>query len=133
MTSGTRPEHRAWARRSVGTRAWARPSARNPAPSSIISSGTRSPTAISADRYRFEFAAWLIVPVSAFGSGAQLNPFLGLLVLFAVGAAVGKNPVSFVVPCHRVMGKSGDITGYHWGLTRKRAMLGWEAGRVEAA
>jgi AraC family transcriptional regulator, regulatory protein of adaptative response / methylated-DNA-[protein]-cysteine methyltransferase len=51
----------------------------------------------------------------------------------AVGAAVGKNPVSFVVPCHRVMGKSGDLTGYHWGLTRKRAMLGWEAGRVEAA
>ena len=48
----------------------------------------------------------------------------------AVGAAVGKNPISFVVPCHRVLGKSGDITGYHWGLTRKRAMLGWEAGRV---
>jgi AraC family transcriptional regulator, regulatory protein of adaptative response / methylated-DNA-[protein]-cysteine methyltransferase len=51
----------------------------------------------------------------------------------AVGAAVGKNPVSFVVPCHRVVGKSGNLTGYHWGLTRKRAMLGWEAGRVEAA
>ena len=50
----------------------------------------------------------------------------------AVGAAVGKNPMSFVVPCHRVLGKSGDITGYHWGLTRKRAMLGWEAGRVGA-
>ena len=50
----------------------------------------------------------------------------------AVGAAVGKNPVSFVVPCHRVLGKSGDITGYHWGLTRKRAMLGWEAGTVAA-
>ena len=47
----------------------------------------------------------------------------------AVGAAVGKNPVSFVVPCHRVVGKSGDLTGYHWGITRKRAMLGWEAGR----
>ena len=46
----------------------------------------------------------------------------------AVGAAVGKNPICFVVPCHRVVGKSGDITGYHWGLTRKRAMLGWEAG-----
>jgi len=50
----------------------------------------------------------------------------------AVGAAVGKNPLSFVVPCHRVLGKSGDITGYHWGLTRKRAMLGWETGRVAA-
>jgi AraC family transcriptional regulator, regulatory protein of adaptative response / methylated-DNA-[protein]-cysteine methyltransferase len=48
----------------------------------------------------------------------------------AVGAAVGKNPVSFVVPCHRVLGKSGAITGYHWGLTRKRAMLGWEAARA---
>src|SRR5262249_60346242 len=50
----------------------------------------------------------------------------------AVGAAVGKNPISFVVPCHRVLGKSGAITGYHWGLTRKRAMLGWEAARVGA-
>jgi len=50
----------------------------------------------------------------------------------AVGAAVGKNPLSFVVPCHRVMGKSGDLTGYHWGLTRKCAMLGWEAGKVAA-
>jgi AraC family transcriptional regulator, regulatory protein of adaptative response / methylated-DNA-[protein]-cysteine methyltransferase len=48
----------------------------------------------------------------------------------AVGAAVGRNPISFVVPCHRVIGKSGDITGYHWGLTRKRAIIGWEAGRL---
>ena len=48
----------------------------------------------------------------------------------AVGAAVGKNPVCFVVPCHRVIGKNGDLTGYHWGLTRKRAILGWEAGRA---
>ena len=48
----------------------------------------------------------------------------------AVGAAVGKNPISFVVPCHRVVGKSGALTGYHWGLTRKRAMLGWEAAKA---
>ena len=51
----------------------------------------------------------------------------------AVGAAVGKNPICFVVPCHRVIGKSGELTGYHWGLTRKRAMLGWEAGVAAAA
>jgi len=50
----------------------------------------------------------------------------------AVGAAVGKNPVCFVVPCHRVIGKSGELTGYHWGLTRKRAILGWEAGKLAA-
>ena len=48
----------------------------------------------------------------------------------AVGAAVGANPMSFVVPCHRALGKSGALTGYHWGLTRKRAILGWEAGQV---
>lgn len=48
----------------------------------------------------------------------------------AVGAAVGKNPVSFVVPCHRVLGRSGALTGYHWGLTRKQAILGWEAGQA---
>ena len=47
----------------------------------------------------------------------------------AVGAAIGRNPVSFVVPCHRALGKSGALTGYHWGVTRKRAMLGWEAGQ----
>jgi AraC family transcriptional regulator of adaptative response/methylated-DNA-[protein]-cysteine methyltransferase len=50
----------------------------------------------------------------------------------AVGLAVGKNPICFVVPCHRVIGKSGDLTGYHWGLTRKRAILGWEAGQLAA-
>jgi len=51
----------------------------------------------------------------------------------AVGAAVGKNPVSFVVPCHRALGKDGKLTGYHWGITRKQAMLGWEAGQLSAA
>jgi len=48
----------------------------------------------------------------------------------AVGAAIGANPLSFVVPCHRALGKGGALTGYHWGLTRKRAILGWEAGQL---
>jgi AraC family transcriptional regulator of adaptative response/methylated-DNA-[protein]-cysteine methyltransferase len=48
----------------------------------------------------------------------------------AVGAAVGKNPISFVVPCHRALGKNGTLTGYHWGITRKQAMIGWEAGQT---
>ena len=47
----------------------------------------------------------------------------------AVGAAVGRNPISFVVPCHRVLGRSGQLTGYHWGLARKQAIIGWEAGK----
>ncbi|WP_126540882.1 bifunctional helix-turn-helix domain-containing protein/methylated-DNA--[protein]-cysteine S-methyltransferase [Oharaeibacter diazotrophicus] len=48
----------------------------------------------------------------------------------AVGAAVGRNPISFVVPCHRVLGRQGNLCGYHWGLTRKKAILGWETGLV---
>lgn len=48
----------------------------------------------------------------------------------AVGTAVGRNPISFVVPCHRVLRGDGNLGGYHWGLTRKRALIGWETGRV---
>ena len=49
----------------------------------------------------------------------------------AVGTAVGRNPLSFVVPCHRVLGRQGDLCGYHWGLTRKKAILGWETGLAQ--
>lgn len=47
----------------------------------------------------------------------------------AVGAAVGRNPIAFVVPCHRVIRASGAFGEYHWGGERKRAILGWEAAR----
>jgi methylated-DNA-[protein]-cysteine S-methyltransferase len=48
----------------------------------------------------------------------------------AVGAAVGRNPVSIIVPCHRVVGSSGSLTGYAGGLDRKASLLRLEAGRV---
>lgn len=51
----------------------------------------------------------------------------------AVGTAVSKNPIAFVVPCHRVMRSDGGLGGYHWGLTRKWAIIGWEAGQVVRA
>lgn len=82
----------------------------------------------------FEVRVWetlLAIPfgrATTYGSIAQTIEKPG--AARAVGAAVGRNPVSFVVPCHRVMGKTGALTGYHWGLTRKRAMLGWEAGKA---
>ena len=47
----------------------------------------------------------------------------------AVGSAVGRNSISYLVPCHRVIHKSGLATGYRWGHVRKRALLGWEAAR----
>jgi AraC family transcriptional regulator of adaptative response/methylated-DNA-[protein]-cysteine methyltransferase len=50
----------------------------------------------------------------------------------AVGTAVGRNPVSWLIPCHRALRKSGGLGGYHWGLPVKRALLAWEAARDEA-
>lgn len=49
----------------------------------------------------------------------------------AVGTAVGRNPISWLIPCHRAMRKSGGLGGYHWGLPVKRAMLAWEAARTD--
>jgi len=48
----------------------------------------------------------------------------------AVGTAVGDNPVAFLIPCHRVIRNSGIIGDYHWGTTRKTAIIGWEAARA---
>ncbi|HEV2479128.1 MAG TPA: methylated-DNA--[protein]-cysteine S-methyltransferase [Puia sp.] len=47
----------------------------------------------------------------------------------AVGSAVGHNPVAFLIPCHRVIRSDGKIGEYHWGNTRKNAIIGWEATR----
>lgn len=80
----------------------------------------------------FEIRVWetlLRIPLGRASTYSAIAAHLGNpSAARAVGTAVGKNPISFVVPCHRVLGKSGGLCGYHWGLTRKRAILGWEAG-----
>ena len=82
----------------------------------------------------FEVRVWralLAIPLGRATTYSSIAARLGApKAARAVGAAVGRNPISFVVPCHRVLGRSGGLTGYHWGLTRKQAILGWEAGRV---
>jgi len=82
----------------------------------------------------FEVRVWetlLRIPMGRAVSYGDIASHLGRpTAARAVGAAVGRNPISFVVPCHRVLGRDGSLTGYHWGLTRKRALIGWEAGRV---
>ena len=84
----------------------------------------------------FEIRVWETLLRIPFGKASTYSDIAAHLgkpsAARAVGSAVGKNPISFVVPCHRVLGKSGGLCGYHWGLTRKRAILGWEAG-VKAA
>ncbi len=80
----------------------------------------------------FEIRVWetlLRIPLGKASTYSAIAAHVGKpTAARAVGTAVGKNPISFVVPCHRVLGKSGGLCGYHWGLTRKRAILGWEAG-----
>ncbi len=80
----------------------------------------------------FETTVWqtlLKIPLGGATSYSSIAAHIGNpMASRAVGAAVGKNPISFVVPCHRVLAKSGGLGGYHWGLTRKQAILGWEAG-----
>lgn len=49
----------------------------------------------------------------------------------AVGTAIGDNPVAFLIPCHRVIQSTGMLGGYHWGETRKTAIIGWEAAQIE--
>ncbi len=48
----------------------------------------------------------------------------------AIGSAIGQNPVSWIIPCHRVLRANGEITGYRWGPERKAALIGWEAARA---
>jgi AraC family transcriptional regulator of adaptative response/methylated-DNA-[protein]-cysteine methyltransferase len=82
----------------------------------------------------FELTVWetlLKLPLGRATSYSDIAAHIGRpSAARAVGTAVGRNPISFVVPCHRVLGKGGSLCGYHWGLTRKRAILGWEAGMV---
>jgi AraC family transcriptional regulator, regulatory protein of adaptative response / methylated-DNA-[protein]-cysteine methyltransferase len=82
----------------------------------------------------FEIRVWealLRIPMGHAVSYSDVARYLGRpSAARAVGAAVGRNPISFVVPCHRVLRGDGSLGGYHWGLTRKKALIGWEAGRI---
>jgi AraC family transcriptional regulator of adaptative response/methylated-DNA-[protein]-cysteine methyltransferase len=83
----------------------------------------------------FEVRVWealLRIPMGRAVTYADIARHLGQpTAARAVGTAVGRNPISFVVPCHRVLRGDGNLGGYHWGLTRKRALIGWETGRVQ--
>jgi AraC family transcriptional regulator of adaptative response/methylated-DNA-[protein]-cysteine methyltransferase len=85
----------------------------------------------------FEVRVWetlLRIPMGRAVSYADIARHIGQPTASrAVGTAVGRNPISFVVPCHRVLRGDGNLGGYHWGLTRKRALIGWETGRVRSA
>ena len=84
----------------------------------------------------FQIKVWealLRVPTSHVTTYSDIASAIGSpKAVRAVGTAVGRNPVSWLIPCHRALRKSGALGGYHWGLPVKRAMLAFEAARAEA-
>lgn len=81
----------------------------------------------------FQVQVWnalLRIPPGSFASYEDVATTIGSpSAVRAVGTAVGRNPIAFLIPCHRVIRSNGHIGGYRWGLPRKRAMIAWEAGR----
>ncbi|MBR7963036.1 methylated-DNA--[protein]-cysteine S-methyltransferase [Burkholderia latens] len=79
----------------------------------------------------FQRSVWaqlLAIPFGELASYGDITARVGLPMSAAraVGGAVGRNPVSIMVPCHRVIGASGSLTGYAGGIERKRALLSLE-------
>ena len=75
--------------------------------------------------------ALLRIPAGETATYGQVACWAGKPRAFqATGGAIGANPISLLIPCHRAIGKSGKLTGYHWGLARKAAILGMEAVAV---
>jgi AraC family transcriptional regulator of adaptative response/methylated-DNA-[protein]-cysteine methyltransferase len=110
--------------RPVAQRMFAR--AHTGAPLSLLVSGTN-----------FQLQVWralLRVPAGSVTTYDEIARHIGAPAAHrAVGTAVGRNPIALLIPCHRVLRKSGELGGYHWGTSRKSAILAWEtAGREPA-
>jgi AraC family transcriptional regulator of adaptative response/methylated-DNA-[protein]-cysteine methyltransferase len=84
----------------------------------------------------FQIKVWealLSVPSGQVTTYSEIAGAVGLpRAVRAVGTAVGRNPISFLIPCHRALRRDGGLGGYHWGLPVKRAILAWEAARADA-
>ncbi len=84
----------------------------------------------------FQIKVWealLTIPSGQVTTYSEIARVIGRpRAMRAVGTAVGRNPISLLIPCHRALRKSGGLGGYHWGLPVKRAILAWETARAEA-
>jgi len=101
-----------------------------------LSVPAHKPLALLVKGTNFQLQVWralLQLPVGALATYGEIAGRIGHpAAARAVGAAVGANPIAFLIPCHRVIRESGHLGGYRWGETRKAAILGWEAARAGA-
>jgi methylated-DNA-[protein]-cysteine S-methyltransferase len=83
----------------------------------------------------FQKKVWTILTEIPFGETTTYGAIarkLGIKSAQAIGNAVGHNPISILVPCHRVIGSNGNLTGYAGGIDRKKALLEWEGHEINA-
>lgn len=96
-----------------------------------LNTAKRLPLNLYVKGTNFQIQVWralLQIPFGGVTTYQGLGRSLGRLnAARAIGNAVGSNPISFIIPCHRVIRESGELGGYRWGLERKMAILGWEA------
>ena len=83
----------------------------------------------------FQLRVWqclLEIPSGSLCSYGQIAGKIGTPAAFrAVGTAIGRNPIAYLIPCHRVIQTAGGIGGYMWGTDRKKAIIGWEAAKQQ--
>jgi AraC family transcriptional regulator, regulatory protein of adaptative response / methylated-DNA-[protein]-cysteine methyltransferase len=94
-----------------------------------------APLSVLVHGTNFQIAVWralLAIPEGCFVSYGDIAAALGRPgAVRAVGSAVGANPCGYLIPCHRVIRSNGELGGYRWGLTRKRAINAWEAAATD--
>ena len=108
------------------------PQATQPLCDLIFSPGaSQEPLTVWVKGTNFQVQVWrslLTIPFGEMTTYQRLAEQMGRpTAARAVGNAVGKNPIGYIIPCHRVIRESGELGGYRWGVERKTAILGWEA------
>lgn len=100
----------------------------------VVDSSPTAPLPVLLRGSAFQLKVWealLKIPEGRLVSYDQIADAIGQPTASrAVGTAIGSNPVGYLIPCHRVIKKTGLFGGYRWGMARKQAMLGWEAARA---
>jgi AraC family transcriptional regulator, regulatory protein of adaptative response / methylated-DNA-[protein]-cysteine methyltransferase len=141
LSDGSPPEavaelRKAWGRASLREDALRTQTAAQQVTQALMG-GADLPLALHLRGTNFQLKVWealLQVPEGAVVSYDELAAWIGEPgAARAVGNAVGRNPIPLLIPCHRVIRKSGDFGGYRWGLPRKMAILGWEMAKTSKA
>ncbi len=106
-----------------------------PIPTASATHAMQEPLTVVVKGTNFQIQVWKALLNLPFGTLTTYQTIAAVIqkptAARAIGNAVGKNPIGYLIPCHRVIRASGELGGYRWGLDRKAALLEWEAGSIE--